>query len=149
MPPSAFITGCVPAAQATTRQALPRQRRLTVRLVQGRLSIVSGRAHACIGGRPIVIANFSTVRPSGFTKNIRWDDLQLHSERSRSQYGQVSWKQPGSGSPTALGAPGGVSWSTRFTSATFPSFRTMCTSPASSKKVPPAGITRRVQPSAS
>jgi hypothetical protein len=34
-----------------------------------------------------LLANFSTVRPSGFTKSIRWDDLQLRSERSRSQMG--------------------------------------------------------------
>jgi hypothetical protein len=34
--------------------------------------------------KPIFIANFSTVRPSGFADNIRWDNLQLQSERSRS-----------------------------------------------------------------
>jgi hypothetical protein len=34
-----------------------------------------------------LISNFSTVRPSGFIKNIRWDDLQRRSERSRSRMG--------------------------------------------------------------
>jgi hypothetical protein len=36
--------------------------------------------------------HLTTFRPSGFAKNIRWDDLQLRSERSRfrnGSYGQV------------------------------------------------------------
>lgn len=48
MPPSAFIAGCAPAAQATMRQALPRQRRLTPSTLSGQV-LNRLKAHADIG----------------------------------------------------------------------------------------------------
>ncbi len=48
---------------------------------------------------------------------------------------------PGLGSLISLGAPVGMSCTTTFTRGSLPSFRTMCTSPAGSKRLEPVGIT--------
>jgi hypothetical protein len=52
---------------------------------------------------------------------------------------------PGLGTLINLGAPVGMSWTTTFTRGTVPSFRTICTMLAGSKRVPPVGITCGVQ----
>jgi hypothetical protein len=100
--------------------------------------------------RPEFSVNETLVELPIFGFAFRLLASELRHPVAHCPYGQVSWKQPGSGSPMALGAPGGVSWITTFTSGSVMlSFRTTCTSPAGSKKVPPVGITCCAQPSAS
>src|SRR5438876_5531494 len=75
--------------------------------------------------------NLSTVRPSGFVKSIRWDDLQLRSDRSRSQNaGQgVGCAQPGLGLSSRLGAPCGTIWTATSFASMPVSLTTLCMSP--------------------
>lgn len=81
----------------------------------------------------LVAINLSTVRPSGFTKNTGWDDLQLRLEPCGSytrNYGQViSGQLPGAGSSIRLAAPAGTICTATVTALTLPSLRIRCTSP--------------------
>ena len=61
-------------------------------------------------------------------------------------YDQILQRRvPGLGTLISLGAPVGTTWTTTFTKGSVPSFLTMCTSPAGSKRLPPVGITWGVQ----